>query len=1116
MATGELLRPGVQVIQQIRKTSPTVLRPTLVPCVVGTAFEVVNVLNTDGTINSKAKYGTYAQIGKAISESAFPDPRGNIAELDFIEDSVRPYLLHSGSLTFLPVTNGSAFLATCHKAGKAAMRTVAFAGPTGIDLNGKVLTLSIDNPVAADHSQDVAVTFVGSGVGGTGVLTAQQCADQINAAVGMLVATVSGSSPTDRVQIASPSYGALSSITVWPGSANKDLQLGYVAADTGSEGNHTERIEGYGFRGQDDLNNDTQTPWIEFFQGEFYSDASGSLAPVAYRAQIGVIDLEAATFSYAKASAVTFAGVTPTVPLKVGDYVVADGVRVLNGEVMKVETARFKVGTINTLLSTADAGGNYTAKVYDVQQVGTTYDQNPFAPSYVFFVANGINWRLASGALAATVTGAAVSPTAPTAGALTTIGAGAGPFSLQGLKLHYTSTVGGVESEGNYTFTAASYADMAAVAAAISTNIPGVLASDSAGQLALTTTQTGALQAITIWGDSTARPVLPFVADATGTGTDTLYANLSGNYLSFQLDHNPHTYEVLATSNSLEELIAEINKTVGTTVATLSGNFIKLTSPLKGIASRVTVINTGSNKAEDLLGLTAGSVNGTGRPYPNAYMDDSLVLHIGSEILRDAVTGYPLDQAFDQGSLYIQYRALRKDVSAAAVEPSVIRISSVETLLSVLDPITEENPLALGLFLTMLNAPTFEVKGLGIDEVTAAAPEGTEVAWARAAALLEAEEVYAIAPLTQDDVIQSMWMTHCSVMSAPEQGGERIVFPNRPMPTHKNSQIAVSGSAANSTASPNQILVDTNPTGGLVSLGLNPALGFTVDQGVYLEISVSGELRRYNVVSVAGSLVNLRTTFSPTQNTDAFFSDVFLNVPVVNSTYALKVRGASLVVPGTNPPIYDYSLISETVAEANGLFKNRRVYQVFPDTVIVPVSGVDKALPGYYASAAIVGMVAAQPPQQGFTNFPMTGVVGVVGTEKFTKRQLNVMAGGGTYILMQEVPGGSVFCRHQLSTDLTSVETRELSITKVVDFCAKILRIGIRRFIGTTNVNPQLLDMLGATVHAILKFLEETGVLNGSNINNLVQDKANPDTVLVDVTLDVPYPCNYIRLTLMV
>lgn len=146
----------------------------------------------------------------------------------------------------------------------------------------------------------------------------------------------------------------------------------------------------------------------------------------------------------------------------------------------------------------------------------------------------------------------------------------------------------------------------------------------------------------------------------------------------------------------------------------------------------------------------------------------------------------------------------------------------------------------------------------------------------------------------------------------------------------------------------------------------------------------------------------------------------------------------------------------------------------------------------------------------------MTGITGVVGTEKFTKRQLNVIAGGGTYILIQDAIGGPVSSRHQLSTDLTSIETRELSITKVVDFTAKFLRLAVRKFIGVNNVDPSLLDSLGTTVNAVLKFLEQAGVLNGANLNNIAQDKVNRDTVLLDVTLDVPYPCNYIRLTLVV
>ena len=146
----------------------------------------------------------------------------------------------------------------------------------------------------------------------------------------------------------------------------------------------------------------------------------------------------------------------------------------------------------------------------------------------------------------------------------------------------------------------------------------------------------------------------------------------------------------------------------------------------------------------------------------------------------------------------------------------------------------------------------------------------------------------------------------------------------------------------------------------------------------------------------------------------------------------------------------------------------------------------------------------------------MAGFTGVTGVSNFTRRQLNVMAGGGTFILMQEVQNGPVFCRHQLSTDTSSVETRELSITKVVDFTSKFLRAGVRRYIGRQNINKVFLDSVATTLTGMLQFLVENGILNGFFINNIIQDEASPDTVYVDVTLDVPFPCNYIKLTLVV
>lgn len=1209
---GELVRPGVEVIQTFKSASPSFVRPTLAPCVVGPAFEVINVLTSEGTLNSKAKYGEYRQIGKTITQSAFPDPRGNVDELNILEETIRPFMVAGGNLDELLMDPGESFLATSHASARAAIKTKAFG--VGLALGGKVLVLAIDQPARLDTSDDITVTFTG------GTLTAAQAASQINDAVGLEVATVVD---TDKVMIASTRYGALSSVTIRSGaSANSVLEIGY---ETVGPSQREERVEGSGYRGQEDNNNDTITPWIEFSRGDFLVNGVST----SFDAKAGIINTETGLFVSAQAAAITF-GAGNTVPINVGDYIYVDGVKLKGGEIMKVEATRFKVGTINTALSTADSNGRYITKVYDVQQVDTLFADSPFAPKYVWYKATGLDDATAA-PTAAKVDGSISGAPAEQA---TILGVGAaGPFLLTGLKLHYVVTVDGVETEGNFTFTN-SFANMAAVVAAIGVNIPGVTPIDAAGQLRLTTVKFGRLQAVKLKADGTANAVLGFStgADTSDTGVDVEFSdipaaitsgtqvvptttltgtslvvgystdggatypttlthafagematvaaivadlmgdagflggvleviddgttftikslaggsliairinvastsngagmlnlvngtldvgeeNLAGQALRFKLNSNPHIYEASFSTDSLDEAIDTINLAVGATVASKSGgglDKLTLTSTLMGAASKVEVL---TGKAQLAFGLSTSPASGTARPFPDAYLDDVNNLVIGSEILRDQVTGYPLDFSFDFGTLYIQFKGLRKDVTAVAQIAGVLRLPDVETLAAVLDPLTEDNPLGLALFLCLLNCPGFEVKGLGVDEITAAAPEGTALAYARAAGLLEAEEVYAIAPLTHDEVITGLWRTHVVAMSAPEQGGERIVFFNHLVPTRKNPGIAASGTQANSTATANQLLLDVNPSAGLVSLGLNPADPFDVEDGVYVEFEVAGEFRRYNVSSVTGALANFNVTFTDEENVDAFYTTTALTESVLNAAWSMKVRGASLVIPGSNPPRLDYSLVADTVAEANAGLRNRRAFSVFPDTIKTVINGIEKSLPGYYACAAICGMVAGQPPQQPFTNFPITGLTGVVGTEKFTKRQANIMAGGGTYVLIQDVQGGPVTSRHQLSTDLTSIETRELSICKVVDFTAKFIRLGVRKFIGTQVINNQLLDTIGTTIQGMLQFLIENGVLNGANINNIVQDEAAPDTVLVDITLDVPFPCNYIRVTLVV
>jgi hypothetical protein len=169
----------------------------------------------------------------------------------------------------------------------------------------------------------------------------------------------------------------------------------------------------------------------------------------------------------------------------------------------------------------------------------------------------------------------------------------------------------------------------------------------------------------------------------------------------------------------------------------------------------------------------------------------------------------------------------------------------------------------------------------------------------------------------------------------------------------------------------------------------------------------------------------------------------------------------------------------------------------FPDQVAATINGLETLLPGFYAAAALAGMVGQNPPQQSLTRFPMTGLTQVKGSnDKFNSRQLNVMAGGGAWVMIQEAQGAP--------------------ITKVVDYTAKFLRRSLLNYIGRFNITQGFLDTLSQVIDGLGGFLVEQGTLVGFSLTQIIQDTDAPDTVLVDTLLDVPFPCNFIRLTLVI
>lgn len=1249
-AQAQLPRPGVEVIQQFQSASPTLVTPTLVPFIAGTAKEVISVTDDDGLLNPQAKEGTYAQLPRVISQTAFPSPRSNIAEVNVEEASIEVYFNFGGTLKQLARNPGEAFLVSQNLATRAALRSEPISS-SGLALDGQILILAVDIAARLNTTKDVTVTF--SAATPLTLLTPAQICTQINNAVGQTVATViTGLSGGQvRIEIASTIYGAGSSVTVRAGGSGND-SFGF---QTGSE----TRVEGSGFYGEDQNNNTTRTPWIKWSSGRYLIDGTSSSLPT-YDDSIpsstlgaGFLTAEGVFTASAIASSTAFTG-SNSLDLKVGDQFYADGVLPVSGAViMKVETDRFKIGTVNSKLSTFDTEGTLVNAVYDAAYVSTLFAASLFGPRYAWFKARNLtgNPNATAAALTGTTTGNPAETATITSPA---IPAGSAPYALAGLTLDFDVTIDGVEQDTQtFTFTGGPFADLAALVAAVNAGgLTGIFAEPDVGntKIAFSTVKEGADQALTLKSSSTALAALGFVAstsyDATGkdvefvdvaaallggtqsfpltlggsgetlaiqkstdggatypttvthtfttagpfaniaalvaeltsgsswggsgpaaaglavsnqgnklliksvatgsligikigagstsignTSSDILYTsgasdvgeeNLNGQRLKFRLNTRPLTYSVLFTSNSLVDAVAAINNEVGFTVASIGGvstDELVLTSPLAGYASYLEIIaDSTTAKAIAALGFGTGNqtASGTGRPDPDLQINSSGNVVLGAEILRSTLTGIPFNSG--GAETYIAYQGLRLDVSPLAKKPGLLRIGDTTTLSTVLNPINTKNPLGLGMFFQIINAPGITCTSLGVDATSAAEPYGTQLAYSRVLSFVESEEIYAMAPLTDDEVVAQMFITHAVAMAAPTQKGERIVFFNPPVPTRAVPTLLASGTSGDTTATSNEFLLDVNPTSALVAEGLDP-LSLAVSDDVYLEVTittVSGStLRRYNVSSVNSVLATLNVTFSASQNTDGFFTTTPLTEALTAVSWSLFVRGVPLVITGSTLP--DKDAIASTVATKATQYKERRAYYVFPDTVSASIDGIDTKIPAFYACAAITGMVANFPPQQGFTNLPMTGFTGVLGSnDTYSNKQLSIMAAGGVYILIQEAQGAPLICRHQLSTNTTTIETRELSITKVVDFVAKFLRTGLRNFIGTFNVTQPFLDTLSTVIQGMLGFLSEQGVIIGADLNNLIQSKTAPDTVLVDITLDVPYPCNYIRLTLVI
>jgi hypothetical protein len=215
--------------------------------------------------------------------------------------------------------------------------------------------------------------------------------------------------------------------------------------------------------------------------------------------------------------------------------------------------------------------------------------------------------------------------------------------------------------------------------------------------------------------------------------------------------------------------------------------------------------------------------------------------------------------------------------------------------------------------------------------------------------------------------------------------------------------------------------------------------------------------------------------------------------------------------------ITDVSDIATSLATVGTNYENRRTFFSWPSKATATLDGSETFVGGHFLASGWAGKVSEESPSQGFTNLAVSGFTSLrYANGYFSESQLDAIAGGGTFISEQGAPSGPIRCRHQLSTDVSTIQKRELSITKTVDYTAKLFRNALTKKIGKFNINSAFLDSLATQIQSLISLLVSTQVLTSAQLTEIAVDDDNPDTVNITILLDVPYPCNYIALTLQI
>lgn len=365
---------------------------------------------------------------------------------------------------------------------------------------------------------------------------------------------------------------------------------------------------------------------------------------------------------------------------------------------------------------------------------------------------------------------------------------------------------------------------------------------------------------------------------------------------------------------------------------------------------------------------------------------------------------------------------------------------------------------------------------------------------------------YALAPMTDLDAVKELVAAHCDEMSNKFNKNFRRCYVGTDSPTgFRVWGVKSNGELRQATvdATNKRIVIDDNDqavsnfltdlsVGDTVTLGVTMTGGaIDAESGESVTITriISSSEVEYTGTATAGLVTLTATRKDSAANVVKYFTE-----RNIGSRRCVNVWSDNPVTFGTNTQNVSFNSVR---------------------------------MPMKFVAAEIAGLRCALLPQQGLTMTELLSIDSAPGMyTRFTPEQLDVIASHGVMVVTQEIEGGEIFIRHQLTTQTDKgALAYEDNVGVIVDEFSYRVKDSFRQYLGRRNVTRETLDEIASKLKELAIAATQESIAN-REIGPMVirffneEDKEGEVTVRVDgnladqivtyVRLRVPLPINRI------